>query len=80
MPELPEVETIARDLAPRLNGRILRNPRLFKTNGLREVSARRLIGALDEATVQYVTRRAKHIVILLVSIDLYLYACILSFN
>ena len=41
---LPEVETIARDLAPRLNGRTLRNPRLFKTNVLREVSARRLLG------------------------------------
>jgi len=65
VPELPEVETIARDLAPRLIGRKLRNPRLFKTNGLREVSARRLIGALEGAIVLNVSRRAKHIVILL---------------
>jgi len=65
VPELPEVETIVRDLAPRLNGRTLRNPRLFKTNGLRQVSARRLVGALRDATVQEVTRRAKHVVFLL---------------
>lgn len=65
MPELPEVETIVRDLAARLNGRTLRNPRLFKFNGLREVSARRLLGALRNATVQEVYRRAKHAVFLL---------------
>ncbi len=65
MPELPEVETIARDLSARLNGRALRNPRLFKSNGLREVSARRLLGALRNATVQEVSRRAKHAVFLL---------------
>jgi len=65
VPELPEVETIARDLAARLNGRTLRNPRLFKSNGLREVSARRLLGALRNATVQDVSRRAKHAVFLL---------------
>jgi len=65
VPELPEVETIVRDLATRLNGRTLRNPRLFKFNGLREVSARRLLGALRDTTVQEVYRRAKHAVFLL---------------
>ena len=65
MPELPEVETIARDLAPRLKGRTLRNPRLFKSNGLRGVSARRLLGTLSGATVVDVYRRAKHLVLLL---------------
>ena len=65
MPELPEVETIVRDLATRLNGRTLRKPRLFKFNGLREVSARRLLGALRDTTVQNVSRRAKHAVFLL---------------
>jgi len=65
VPELPEVETIVRDLAPRLNGRTLRHPRLFKTNGLRSVSARRLVGALREATVEDVSRRAKHVIFLL---------------
>ena len=65
MPELPEVETIVRDLATRLNGRTVRNPRLFKFNGLREVSAGRLLGALRNATVEDVFRRAKHAVFLL---------------
>jgi formamidopyrimidine-DNA glycosylase len=65
VPELPEVETIVRDLAARLNGRTLRSPQLFKSNGLREVSARRLLGALRDATVQDVSRRAKHAVFLL---------------
>ncbi len=65
MPELPEVETIVRDLATRLNGRTLRNPHLFKFNGLREVSARRLLGELRDTTVQEVYRRAKHAVFLL---------------
>jgi len=65
VPELPEVETIVRDLAPRLNGRTLHNPRLFKFNGLREVSAPRLLGALRNAPVQAVSRRAKHVVFLL---------------
>ena len=46
MPELPEVETIVRGLAPRLTGRSLRNPRLFKSDVLRGVSARRLLGTL----------------------------------
>ena len=65
MPELPEVETIVRDLATRLNGRTLRSPRLFKFNGLREVSASKLLDALRNATVQNVSRRAKHAVFLL---------------
>ena len=65
VPELPEVETIVRDLATRLNGRTLRNPRLFKFNGLREVTARKLLGALRDTTVQEVYRRAKHAVFLL---------------
>lgn len=65
MPELPEVETIVRDLAPRLTGRTLSNPRLFKFNGLRNVSVRKLLGALRNETVQGIARRAKHAVFLL---------------
>jgi formamidopyrimidine-DNA glycosylase len=65
VPELPEVETIARDLAPCLIGRTLKNPRLFKSNGLREVSTRKLLGTLRGATVHDVSRRAKHVVFLL---------------
>ncbi len=65
MPELPEVETIVRDLAPRLIGRSLRNPTLFKTDVLRGVSRNRLLATLRGNRIREVTRRAKHIVILL---------------
>ena len=67
MPELPEVETIVRDLAPLLCGRPLRNPQLFKTDVLRGVSARKLLRILRNNRIADVTRRAKHVVILLAS-------------
>ena len=62
MPELPEVETIVRDLQP-LAGRTLSNPRLSHTDILRGVSGARLKAGLDGARVARVTRRAKHAVI-----------------
>ncbi len=65
MPELPEVETIVRDLAPHLQGRTLRHPRLTKADVLRGVTPRRFLAAVRNATIAGVTRRAKHIVILL---------------
>ena len=63
MPELPEVETIVRDLKPRLTKSTLRHPHLFKTDVLRRVSPKRLLATIKNATVENVTRRAKHIVI-----------------
>lgn len=65
MPELPEVETIVRGVAPRLIGRTLHNPRLLKRDVLRGVSARRLLGTLRDNRISEVTRRAKHVVITL---------------
>ncbi|MCZ6780758.1 MAG: formamidopyrimidine-DNA glycosylase, partial [Nitrospirae bacterium] len=67
MPELPEVETIVRDLSPLLCGRPLRNPQLFKNDVLRGVSARKLLRILRNNRIADVTRRAKHVVILLAS-------------
>ena len=64
MPELPEVETIVRDLAPRLEGRVLRAPRLFKTDVLRGVSRRRLLETIRRNRIEDVSRRAKHVVVL----------------
>ena len=63
MPELPEVETIVRDLEPRLTGRILRSPRLFKSDVLRRVSPRRLLATVAHNRIEQVTRRAKHVVL-----------------
>lgn len=62
MPELPEVETIVRDLAPRVVGRTLREPHLFKTDVLRGVTRPRLLAALAGRRVAALDRRAKHIV------------------
>lgn len=63
MPELPEVETIVRDLRPKLVGRTLTNPRLHHTDVLRRVSRARLLRTLARNTVDAVDRRAKHAVI-----------------
>ncbi len=65
MPELPEVETIVRDLAPRLAGRSFQKPRLHKSDVLRAVSRRRFLQAVRGASITRVERRAKHVVVLL---------------
>ncbi|UCF40898.1 MAG: bifunctional DNA-formamidopyrimidine glycosylase/DNA-(apurinic or apyrimidinic site) lyase [Gemmatimonadota bacterium] len=67
MPELPEVETIVRDLRPRLTGRKLTNPRLHRPDVLRKVSRQRLLRTLDGNHVSAVDRRAKHLVVRLAS-------------
>jgi formamidopyrimidine-DNA glycosylase len=67
VPELPEVETIVRELAPRLEGYRIARVRLIKTDVLRRVSKPRLVRTLTGNTVEEVTRRAKHAVFRLAS-------------
>jgi len=62
VPELPEVETIVRDLAPRLEGCRIVHVHLRKTDVLRQVSKARLIKTLTGDTIEQVSRRAKHAV------------------
>ena len=62
MPELPEVETIVREIAPRLEGCRIARVELKKTDVLRQVSKPRLIQTLSGNTIEQVTRRAKHAV------------------
>lgn len=62
MPELPEVETIVREIAPQLEGSRIARAELKKTDVLREVTKPRLIKALQGNTIEQVYRRAKHIV------------------
>lgn len=62
MPELPEVETIVRELAPRLEGHRVARSRLHKTDVLRRVSKSRLLRTLTGNTFVEVSRRAKHAV------------------
>lgn len=63
MPELPEVETIVRDLRPHLVGRTILSAKLSHDDVLRGVSKRKLVSSLAGARVVSMTRRAKHAVI-----------------
>jgi formamidopyrimidine-DNA glycosylase len=63
MPELPEVETIVRDIRPSLLGRRFGRVTLSHDDVLRGVTRRRLLRQLRGASVHDVFRRAKHAVI-----------------
>lgn len=60
MPELPEVETIVRDLRPVLVGRTIITATLSHDNLLDGVSKRTLLRDLAGRTITAMTRRAKH--------------------
>ncbi len=62
MPELPEVETIARDVRPHLEGAVIRTARVFKPDMLRGTSRPVFERALAGRRVVRVGRRAKHLV------------------
>lgn len=63
MPELPEVETIVRDLRPRLVGRRIVTAALSHDDLLDGVGRRALVRGLAGRTITAVTRRAKHALI-----------------
>lgn len=63
MPELPEVETIVRDLRPHLVGRTILGATLSHDDVLRGVTRRRLLSGLRGARVDALSRRAKHAVV-----------------
>ena len=63
MPELPETETIARDLDGAIRGRKIKKVSVRKADVLREVSARSIARRLRDATILRSWRRAKLIVI-----------------
>jgi formamidopyrimidine-DNA glycosylase len=63
MPELPEVETIVRDIRPALLGRRFDHVSLSHEDVLRGITRRRLVRGLTRATVHDVSRRAKHAVL-----------------
>jgi formamidopyrimidine-DNA glycosylase len=67
VPELPEVETIVREIAPRLEGCRIARVELRKTDVLRQVTKPRLIKALQGNPIEQVYRRAKHAVFRLAS-------------
>ncbi len=61
MPELPEVETVARTLKPHILGRTVLNVRTFGTSCL--ASGSRPLDTLCQASVMDVSRRGKYIVV-----------------
>jgi formamidopyrimidine-DNA glycosylase len=63
MPELPEVETIVRDLRPSLTGRRITKAYLSHDDVLRGVTRRRLLSRLPGNAIRDVYRRAKHAVL-----------------
>lgn len=65
MPELPEVETIARDLRPHLTGARIRAVRVHKPDVLRDATPAAFRRALRGRTIASVGRRAKHLVLAL---------------
>lgn len=65
MPELPEAETIARDLDGALRGAVVRSVRVDRRDVLRGITPTALGARLRGATISAVTRRAKSIVVVL---------------
>jgi len=63
VPELPETETIARDLDGAIRGRKINKVSVRKADVLREVSARSMARRLRDATILRSWRRAKLVVI-----------------
>jgi formamidopyrimidine-DNA glycosylase len=62
VPELPEVETIVRDLQPRVAGRRITHPQLHHSDVLHGVQPRALLRTLAGNRIVEVSRRAKHAV------------------
>jgi formamidopyrimidine-DNA glycosylase len=65
MPELPETETIARDLDEALSGAKITGAKVRRSDVLRELSARRFRAAVVGRSVVGCSRRAKLVVLLL---------------
>jgi len=63
MPELPEAETIVRDLRPRVTGRRVVGVKVIKPDVLARISPEQFRRRLKGRTIESVGRRAKNIVI-----------------
>ena len=63
MPELPETETIARDLDRLVRGAVIERVVVPRSDVLRGISARTLISRLPESAIERCWRRAKLVVI-----------------
>src|SRR5919206_3490582 len=62
MPELPEVETIRRHLAPHVEGRRLASVEVLDPRWCRPLAPAELAGAVEGRTVERLSRRGKYLV------------------
>jgi len=62
MPELPEVETIRRHLAPHVNGRTLRRLKVLDERWTRPLPGAEVAAAVEGRRVQRLGRRGKYLV------------------
>jgi formamidopyrimidine-DNA glycosylase len=62
MPELPEVETIRRHLAPHVEGRTFRRLEILDERWSRPLSGRELADALEGRVIERLNRRGKYLV------------------
>src|SRR4051812_35477215 len=63
MPELPEVETIRRQLAPELSGRRIEGARVLDERWTRPIAPREVEEALAGRTIEAVERRGKYLLL-----------------
>ena len=62
MPELPEVETIRRNLAPHVEGRTLGRLEILDARWSRPLAPRELADAVEGRTVERLGRRGKYLI------------------
>jgi len=62
MPELPEVETIRRHLAPRVEGRVLRELEVMDARWCSPLAAHEVASAVEGRRVDALTRRGKYLI------------------
>src|SRR5881409_2020316 len=63
MPELPEVETIRRQLEPAVSGRRIESVEVFDERWTRPTPSRHVVEALEGRTIQRVERRGKYLIL-----------------
>ncbi len=70
MPELPEVETIQRDLEREIVGKKIKTVEVSGTRSMRRGTKKQLTGRLEGAKVMGVQRRGKYLLVVLDTGDL----------
>ncbi len=65
MPELPEVETVCRQLEPEIEGRRIEHLEVIDARWCKPVAPAKLAAAVDGATIEGLRRRGKYLLLAL---------------